>query len=100
MPNFLVSVGSQFVSVNEVSSIRSYDWKCSVDGEDLYYKIAKAHNNQKMPKNGVERAQQVIVDHAINYANGNAIEWQMRGKVPKKADKKQEEIKKNMKRMF
>jgi hypothetical protein len=100
MPNFLVRVDTFCIWIDEAVSIGQYDWKCLIGGEEICYQVKKMASLDKMPKHGLERANQAVVDHALNYAKGKPIHWQIRGNMPKKLSKKQEEIQKHMKELF
>lgn len=97
--NFLVTVYQAFISIDLVLSLNSYDWQCEISGEIVSYKI-KVDRNVGNKKLAEERANQVIVDHALNYANGGVIKWKTRGFVAKNATKKQLEIQSKMRKLL
>lgn len=97
--NFLVTVYQNFVSIQDVVSVNAYEWQCEIGGELVSYSI-KVDRNVDNKKRAKERANQEIVDHALNLANGGVIKWKTRGFVAKKATKKQEEIQSKMDRLL
>lgn len=99
MSNFLVIVKPMSLEIHLVESVSSFDWQCEIGDERVSYQI-KIDRNVEKKKLAKERANVAIVNHALDFADGQVVRWKTRGNVAARFDKKKSEIESKMRKLL